>query len=412
MPSVIADSRGRRAAGRAVVALAVTAILVATMLPTGHNPEITPLLCLVCGAKGLADVLSNVILFTPLGLGLAALGLRPRRAILAGAALSLCIEFTQQFIPGRDPSLSDLVFNTTGTALGHAVLRGAPRLLAPSTATASRLALAAAALAAGVLGVTASSVSPAFPDSTNYAQWTPDLGHLAPYDGSVLDAELAGVPLPPPRLDDSPGVARLLRDGGPLRITAIAGTPPPSLASIFSIYDDRQREVILVGADGDDLVLRVRTRAAALRLDHPDLRLPGALAGVRPGDTIAITVEGQPGRAGFCVGLDGKVLSCGPRNPVGIGWSLLLYSERFPKAMGFLLSTGWVAALVAPIAFWARRRWESALAAVILLAALVAAAAGATAVAFTAADAIGLTAGIAAGVGARRLVSRRARAGP
>src|SRR5690606_17809442 len=73
----------------------------------------------------------------------------------------------------------------------------------------------------------------------------------------------------------------------------------------------------------------------------------------------------------------------------------------------FLLSAGWVAALVAPTAFWARRRWESALAAVILLAALTAVAAGAPAVGFTAADALGLTAGIAAAVGARRLVSRR-----
>src|SRR5690606_22123238 len=97
------------------------------------------------------------------------------------------------------------------------------------------------------------------------------------------DVELAGLRLPPPRLDDSPRVARLLRDGQPLRVTAIAGTPPPSLASIFSIHDDRRREIILIGAEGDDLVLRVRTRAAALRLDHPDLRLPGALADFRPG---------------------------------------------------------------------------------------------------------------------------------
>ena len=411
MSLVIPRSRNRSAAGRLVVALALTGILVATMLPTNENPEATPLLCLVCGAKGLADVLSNIILFAPFGLGLAALGVRPRRAILAGAALSLCIEFTQQFIPGRDPSLSDLVFNTTGTALGLALLRGAPRLLAPGAVAASRLALGAAALAAGILGFTASSFSPVFPDSTYYAQWTPDLGHLAQYDGRVLDAELAGVPLPPPRLHDSPRVARLLRDGGPLRVTAIAGTPPPSLASIFSIYDDRQREIILVGADGDDLVLRVRTRASVLRLDHPDHRLPGALAGVSPGDTITITVERQPGRGGFCVGLNGNV-SCGPRNPVGIGWSLLLYSERFPKAIGFLLSAGWLAALVAPVAFWARRRWESALAAVILLTALVGVAAAAPAVAFTIADAVGLTAGIAAGLGARRLLSGRACAGP
>src|SRR5690606_5850890 len=181
-------SRGRRAPGRAVVALALAAILVATLVPTGHDPETTPLLCLVCGGKGLADGLSNILLFAPFGLGLALLGVRPRRAILAGAALSLCIEFTQQFIPGRDPSLSDLVFNTAGTALGVLVLRAAPRLLAPPASLASRLALAAAAVAAGVLGVTASSFTPAFPDSAYYAQWTPDLGHLARYDGQVLAA--------------------------------------------------------------------------------------------------------------------------------------------------------------------------------------------------------------------------------
>src|SRR5690606_42100483 len=63
----------------------------------------------------------------------------------------------------------------------------------------------------------------------------------------------------------------------------------------------------------------------------------------------------------FCVGLNGGV-SCGSSYPVGFGWSLLLYSDRIPKAGGFLLSAGWLAALVAPVAFWARRRWEAALA--------------------------------------------------
>ena len=407
---MIRKSRDRRGARLAAVALAVGAILLATMVPTGHDPALTPLFCLVCGGKGVADVVSNVILFMPLGLALAALGTRRRRAIFAGAALSLCVEFTQQFIPGRDPSLSDLVFNTTGTALGFAALRLAPRLIDPPAAVASRLALAAAAFAAGVLGLTAASFSPAFPESTYYAQWTPDLRHLAQYDGTVLDVELAGLRLPPPRLDESPRVARLLRDGQPLRVTAIAGTPPPSLASIFSIHDDRRREIILIGAEGDDLVLRVRTRAAALRLDHPDLRLPGALADFRPGDTITITVQRRVGQAGFCVGLNGGV-SCGSSYPVGFGWSLLLYSDRIPKAGGFLLSAGWLAALVAPVAFWARRRWEAALAAAILVGALVAAAAGTPAVSFAPADAVGLTAGIAAGLGARRLAAGRRRSG-
>src|SRR5690606_40555249 len=165
---------------------AVGAILLATMVPTGHDPALTPLLCLVCGGKGVADVVSNVILFMPLGLALAALGTRRRRAIFAGAALSLCVEFTQQFILGRDPSLSDLVFNTTGTALGFAALRLAPRLIDPPAAVASRLALAAAAFAAGVPGLTAASFPPELPASTYPAHGTSALPHLSHSHGTVI----------------------------------------------------------------------------------------------------------------------------------------------------------------------------------------------------------------------------------
>ncbi|HEY8470950.1 MAG TPA: VanZ family protein [Longimicrobiales bacterium] len=379
----------------------MAAILAATLSPSRLAPQETPLWCLVCGVTGVSDVLANIILFFPFGAALAALGARARRALLFGVALSFSIEIAQHVIPGRDPSLSDVVFNTTGAGLGARSWRWLPLLLRPTPALASRLARAAALAAAAVLGFTAYALGPAFPDSVYYAQWTPDLAHLALYEGRVLDAGIGALPLPPPRLTDSPGVARLLRSGTPLHVRAVAGPPPPALASIFSIYDEQQREVILVGADREDLVVRVRTRADGMRLDHPDLRLAGALAGVPAGEEIAITVRRQPGRDGYCVELNG-IASCGVRHPLGSGWALLHYSDRFPELLERLLTAAWIAALVCPAAFWARSGRDIGIAGGILAAAFLGVPVASALVGLSAADLAGAAVGLLAAAALRR----------
>ncbi|HEX7090762.1 MAG TPA: VanZ family protein [Longimicrobiales bacterium] len=376
-------------------------ILLATLFPSRQIPPPTPVLCLVCGDAGLSDVLANIILFFPFGAALAALGSRARRALLFGVTLSFSVELAQHVIPGRDPSLSDVVFNTLGAGLGARAWRWVPLLLRPTPALASRLARAAALAAAAVLGFTTYALAPAFPDSVYYAQWTPDLGHLTLYEGRVLDARIGSLPLPPPRLADSPRVARLLRSGTRLHVRAVAGPRPPALASIFSIYDEQQREVILVGADREDLVVRVRTRAQALRLDHPDLRLAGALARIPAGGELAITVRRQPGRDGYCVELNG-VASCGVRHPLGIGWALLFFSERFPEPLKQLLTVAWVAALVCPAAFWARSGRDIGLAAGIIAAAFLGAPAASVLVGLSAPDLAGAAAGLLAAAALRR----------
>jgi VanZ family protein len=75
------------------------------------------------------DLLLNVVLFVPLGFLVERQGggrWTPGRVVLAGLCLSLMIEVTQLFIPGRWSSVSDLVANTTGAwlgALGSGALR-------------------------------------------------------------------------------------------------------------------------------------------------------------------------------------------------------------------------------------------------------------------------------------------------
>ena len=74
----------------------------------------------------LGDILINLLLFIPLGFGLAAMaqsrGVPPARAIplvlVFGAALSLCVEILQCWLPAREPSLLDVATNSMSAILG------------------------------------------------------------------------------------------------------------------------------------------------------------------------------------------------------------------------------------------------------------------------------------------------------
>ena len=66
------------------------------------------------------EFLANVAMFVPLGLFFVLLLVRGRwwLAILFGLALTVGIEFAQQFLPSRVPDSRDLVANAIGATLG------------------------------------------------------------------------------------------------------------------------------------------------------------------------------------------------------------------------------------------------------------------------------------------------------
>jgi glycopeptide antibiotics resistance protein len=90
------------------------------------------LACLVTGGCAhrsviwflLVDVLGNIVVFIPLGIGVAGIFCGDnlwqtfRRAALGGFLVSLTIELTQLAIPSRATDIDDLIFNTLGTMLG------------------------------------------------------------------------------------------------------------------------------------------------------------------------------------------------------------------------------------------------------------------------------------------------------
>lgn len=356
--------RPRGSAGWA--AAAALAVAAATLFPTGDTVPGPLELCLLCGERGLADALLNVGLFVPLGAALAWRGLSGGRALLLGAALSAAIEVAQHFVPGRDPSPADILFNSLGAALGWALVRSAPGWLDPPPRRARRLLAAGVAFPLLVVLVGGLLLAPGLPRSVYHGQWTADLGYLEWYRGRVLAAWVGEVPVPSRRMErESPRLRALLEQGAAVRVEARAGPPPPALAPVFSVYDHLRREVVLLGVDGEDAVYRYRTRGTALKTDQPDLRFPGALRGVRPGDPLRMSVE--RGEGGWCIEVN-AARRCGLGFAATDTWSVLLFPSRLTSPGRTLLGLAWLAGLCVPAGLWLRGR-RQALAATAALAA-------------------------------------------
>jgi len=344
-----------------LLACSLLVIALATLWPMPGELKIQGL-CLICGGRGTADLLLNIMLFMPLGVALVLRGSSRVRAALLALALSTTIELLQFYIPGRDPSVSDVLANTCGAVLGALIASSASSWLRPRPppALGSRLSRTASGLAALMCLATGLLLAPAYPDSPYFGLWTPDLSHFVPYRGRVLSATLNGEPIPdgPIHATDSVRAALRSSDRFDLEIRAIAGPKPDDLSPLFGIFDEERREIVLLGVDREELVLRLHTRASDARLDRPELRLPGAAW--RQGDTVTMSILARAGR----YEIDGVAAGF----TVGSGWGLFLYPQHLPLQSA--LSAVWIAALFLPAGFWARTRADALIVGLSLVAGL------------------------------------------
>ena len=553
--------------------LTILILLVVTLLPSesGGPLDWDEVFCLLCGRASTADGLANILLFVPFGVALGLVGYAPRRALLFGAGLSLSVELAQLVVPGRDPSLSDLIFNTLGAVLGSYGIRVAPKWMCPGVDVASRLSAVSAIVAAAAFVLTDVLLAVSLPETAYFggsasmqrsqqplriggnteprgyfqgridevrvyrraltpseirsdmntpvaaaprsaelmaaygfdeggglaltdrsghgnmgqivgATWTtggrfggalvfdgrrdvvviphsPSLdltlamtleawvyptaaqtgwrailqkefdtyflfassraGPLRPggggtfglltdtmtaprvvptnawthvavtYDGAVLElyidgrlvgrrlrwypgpiveATVDGLPIAAGLSTESPQLRAGLLAGAPLRVRTVASSPVPIQAPLVTLHDASRNEILLLAADGDDVVFRLRTRAAAAELDSPAIRAPGVLRGLPPGGDVAVTVSRD--RRGYCIDVNSHP-TCGLGYTLGMGWTFLVYRQIPPGWPHRVLNALWLAALFLPFGFWARRRWESLVGLLVLAAGVV-----------------------------------------
>jgi hypothetical protein len=279
--------------------------------------------------------------------------------VLCAAILSALIETAQLLvIAGRDPSIGDVLFNTLGAAVGCGLAGTAATWLTPTPGGAARLAWIWSAVIAATIVGTGLLLAPALTRDTYYGGWTLKLGHLAWYDGRVLEASLASSPFPHGRVDDSYRAREALLAGAPLRVRAIAGARPSGLAPLVMLNDERQRAIMLLGIDRADLVFQYRTRSTALRLRQPDLRAVDAMRDIAPGDSFSVAAWREAGA--YCLQRDADRY-CGVGYAPSRGWGILLYLERLPSWLMRSLDAVWIGALFFPLGFWIRSTPRAAL---------------------------------------------------
>lgn len=341
----------RRGWTRWVPAGAVVALVLAVTLVPVHDPSAPGFrACLVCGTHWLADLLSNIPFFAPLGAALAWGGLAFVPAVATGLGLSLAIEGAQLVIPGRFSSMADLLANTLGAGLGHLLFRWVPVLLQVRGRRRQVTASAATVLASLLLLAPAMLHRPTFPDSLFYPQWAPRLEHLEPWRGTLLGVVADELPLPHADTKVTSAVRRKLQQGTVIRIHGTGGPLPSRLSAVFAIHDHAQREVVLVGQRGSDLVWRLRSNASELALRPPSLEWRGGLRGTDgvPFDVTVRTTE--DGRA--CIGVNGEE-RCGLEPSVGRGWALVIPGDFLPTSWTSTLDLAWLAGLAFVPSVWA-----------------------------------------------------------
>jgi glycopeptide antibiotics resistance protein len=358
----LAPSPQTRRFGFALVVLSLAAIAWLTLRPAhASSSPIDSHLCVVCGSLGGVDILLNTLLFVPLGVGLSLSGLGVRKAVLICFALSLSIETAQAFIVrGRASTLSDLLTNTSGGALGFWSARTAPMWLAPSRKRAAGLAATWGAIWLLIQIVSSYVFSPSLSPSQYYGEIAHQRGGRAMFHGQVDSARIGTIPIPNGAFADSRSIQQLLLSGAPIVGFVRLAEPTPNFASIIRVADDKQRGIASIAEQGDQLVFSIRTGASNLRLREPALGMPGVFAGAQPpadsaAETLVISARFNDGTVQIVAqtGSAHRELNFSPR--AALAWTVVvpfhghLESDGMERVAAFL----WTSVLMIPLGYWA-----------------------------------------------------------
>jgi hypothetical protein len=341
--------------GRFLAVAGLVVITGATLIPLPQQSAAaaaTPLWCLVCGEYGGVDVLNNVLLFMPLGVGLRLVGLPTSRVVLLSTSLSLGIELLQlTAITGRDASLSDLLTNSVGSWGGAMAGKHLAQLLFPKPEDAVFLALAGGLAWLGVQATTAVLLRPWAPDEIRGGAWARAIPGRTPFDGKVTVAAVSGVAIPN-KLTPVPQLVPSVRGGDVrLEVRLLSGTRAAVWSPIVEVLGPRG-SVLSLEAVRRDLAFQPPMRSSRLRLRRPALRLGEALPSTS-GVPLQVTARagGDTMSSSWSVAGGPVFRSLQVLGP-SLGWSLIT-PVRYAFGPEARWVTGvWIAGWLAAIAYW------------------------------------------------------------
>lgn len=319
--------------------------------------------CFLCGSYGGVNSVLNVVLFVPLGVGLALSGVPAKRAILGMCALSLLIETAQLLvIPGRYATVGDVITNSVGGAFGYAITISASAWIRPTARTAKLLAGLATIVWLSMQLISTVGFVESLPTSRYYGQIAPQLKRFPPFRGRVLSASIGGVSVPNTAFADSSLVQALLRDGAVVSARVLPLTRAPGVRPVVRVADDKRREIVFLAVDAGDVVFAVRTAASLMRLRPPIFAIRNSdianrglgssadtlfMAGSYKRDKVRLAWETGSRSRERQIHLTGS-----------LGWTLwlpFLWTIEGTRAE-LLLSAIWILGLSIPLGYW----WASA----------------------------------------------------
>lgn len=326
-------------------------IVALTMRPADSTSELPRFLCVRCGTRGTADTILNVMLFVPFGAAMGAMRYKWKHAVVASLLLSLAIEFAQVFLPGRAPTMRDIIMNGTGGLVGVWTAAHLPAWMngvEGATRRAWLMVLAVAVLCSASVWL----LSPAFAADQYFAQVSPRLGHLEPWTGRVDTLRVGSATLTHGRVTPDAELRATLGSSFDVLIAGSHGSATSRLGAIAAITDERRNEILLVGPHGKDLVVRWQRNASVLGLDAPWVRLPDAFASAREGAPmrLSLTAVGDS----LCARVDGRELGCAHRFGIARSWALLMWRDKWPSVAQRAVDLATMLLLVLPVGLSAR----------------------------------------------------------
>lgn len=352
-------------------------VLVATLTPVNDPGGLalkTPLLCLVCGDIGGADVSVNLLLFLPLALGLRLSGASWTQTVVAACLLSLTVELLQlRIVPGRDASLSDVLTNTTSGAIGATLATFLPGLLTPRPSRA--LVLLVTGLIAVVLLLAGWGwlMGPEVPRGELLSRWA----HRAPgrdvFDGRVEAVRLDGVPMSPNGAPPDSATLRRRLDRGAFTLEAdlVAGRPTRDRLWVY-MFRVRSGGALTLTQLGRQVGVSLPARALRFRLRHPMVTLAEGFP-ASAGVPVRIVATESGGRIRLDSRYGGGQRSVELQRSPAFGWVMFLPFELAAGTGARWITGLFLAAAFLPLGYWAARAERPAMVAGTLAAGLGAA---------------------------------------
>lgn len=156
-----------------------------------------------------------------------------------------------------------------------------------------------------------------------------------------------------PGFVDREWAIRTLESGKTIRLCGSNGATTSGQGTLMRIQTEGALPVIALDVVGQDLVLRYLTVAQALGLFSPSLRFPNGLTRVGPGAPLEVELSGMASKRSLLVNnttYDSRGLS------LGMGWTVLVYSQALPHWLAQSLNVIWMALLTFLAGFWTTAR--------------------------------------------------------